>query len=213
MITEFPEVDPVRVGHPFDVSCNASGVPSPTVALYINGEQSFSGSSVRHVITSASIKLDNGTYECIASSTSRATGQPFPTDSKSIEVIVQGLHTYIIISYICTYIPICYCTDRPDRIRKNKVQYNAINLTAINLMWEEPFDSNSPITNYTVSCDKCPIKSTTVDATVTSLVITGLIPGVQYGVSVVAVNALASGPDGGIVMVQSATPGMNHKLV
>ena len=90
-ITEFPEVGPLRIGDPLHVFCSASGIPSPTIQLFINDEEAFKGPlSVTHRVTSVTIKNDHGTYECVASSNSRATGEPFPTASKSIEVIVQG---------------------------------------------------------------------------------------------------------------------------
>ena len=89
-ITEFPEVGPLRIGDPLHVFCSASGIPLPTIRLFINDKEVFKGSlSVAHV-TSATIRNDHGTYKCVASSNSRATGEPFPTASKSIEVIVQG---------------------------------------------------------------------------------------------------------------------------
>ena len=71
--------------------CSASGIPSPTVQLFINDKEIFQGSlSVTYNVTSATIKDDHGTYKCVASSENRATGQPFPAASKSIEVLVQG---------------------------------------------------------------------------------------------------------------------------
>ena len=75
--------------------CNVSGIPRPSVTIYRNGKEvagPFSG-SLGHTITSASAKNDHGTYNCNASSISTATGLPFPTASKSIQVIVQGLIT------------------------------------------------------------------------------------------------------------------------
>ena len=92
-ITKFPEVGPFRAGDPLHVFCSASGIPSPTIQLFINDEEIlvFHGAlSVTHNVTSTTIRNDHGTYKCVASSNSRATGQPFPTASKSIEVIVQG---------------------------------------------------------------------------------------------------------------------------
>ena len=90
-ITKFPEIGPFKVGDPLYVFCSASGVPSPTITLFINDEEAFQGPlSVALNVTSATIKNDNGTYKCVANSNSRATGQPFPTASKLIEVIVQG---------------------------------------------------------------------------------------------------------------------------
>ena len=109
--------------------------------------------------------------------------------------------------YICIYL---FSTGVPEKIKRGKLQYNPINLTAIRLTWAEPLDSNSPIINYTVSCDKCPTKSITVDTNVT--VITGLIPGVEYKLNVAAVNAFGRGPDSVAVTAQSATSGVNHKL-
>ena len=90
-ITKFPEVGPFRIGDPLHVFCSASGIPSPTVTLFINDKETFRGRlSVAYNVTSATIKNDHGTYECVASSNSKATGQPFATASKSIEVLVQG---------------------------------------------------------------------------------------------------------------------------
>ena len=48
--------------------------------------------SFQYTVTSATSKDDHGTYYCNASSTSTATGQSFPTASKSIEVLVQGIY-------------------------------------------------------------------------------------------------------------------------
>lgn len=90
-ITKFLVVGPFRVGEPLHVFCSASGIPSPTITLFLNDEKIFQGAlSVTLNITSATIRNDNGTYRCMASSTSRATGEPFPSASKSIEVLVQG---------------------------------------------------------------------------------------------------------------------------
>ena len=61
-----------------------------------------------------------------------------------------------------------------------------------------------------MSCDKCLTRSSIADTNVT--VIAGLIPGVDYKFNVAAVNAFGKGQDSVNVNVQSATPGMNHKL-
>ena len=92
----FEEVDPIKDDGSLYLFCNASGVPTPTITIYRNGKEfagPFSGGSLGHTITSASAKSDHGTYSCNASSMSRTTGLPFPTASKSIQVIVQGLIT------------------------------------------------------------------------------------------------------------------------
>ena len=109
--------------------------------------------------------------------------------------------------YVFMYL---YITGPPERIKRGKIKYNAINLTAINLTWAEPFDSNSPITHYIVLCDKCPTQLSDVDTNVT--VIVGLIPGVEYKLNVAAVNGFGRGQDSVNINAQSATPGMNHKL-
>lgn len=97
-------------------------------------------------------------------------------------------------------------TGVPEKIRgQNRLAYKAINLTAVNLTWGKPFDRNSPITSYIVMCDNCPTTSSAVDANVTELVISGLTPGVEYAVNVVAVNNIGEGPDSNTVMASSAT--------
>ena len=109
--------------------------------------------------------------------------------------------------YVFMYL---YITGPPERIKRGKIKYNAINLTAINLTWAEPFNSNSPITHYVVSCDKCPTPLSDVYTNVT--VIVGLTPGVEYKLNVAAVNAIGSGQDSVNINAESATPGMNYKL-
>lgn len=94
-ITEFPEVDPIRVGEDFDLSCSADGVPTPNITIYKDDTEisSFTGRSVQLTITSATARKDHGKYTCIVNSISKTTGQQFPIDSRSIQVIVQGLCT------------------------------------------------------------------------------------------------------------------------
>lgn len=103
-------------------------------------------------------------------------------------------------------------TDVPDKIVKsNRLRYNPVSLTSVNLTWGEPFDGNSPITNYTVSCGNCPMTSVVVDSNVTELVVIGLTPGVEYEFKVAAVNKFGRGQDSNTIMAQSATPGMVNK--
>ena len=214
-ITAFAEVDPIKDGENLYLVCSASGVPTPSIAIYRNGEEvvSFLGGSVEQTITSASAKNDHGTYSCNASSTSRATGQPFPIASKSIQVIVQGLNAYLVYQSCLTYLCVLLYTDVPDKIAKsNRLRYNPVSLTSVNLTWGEPFDGNSPITNYTVSCDNCPMTSIVVDSNVTELVVSRLTPGVEYEFKVAAVNKFGRGQDSNTVMAQSATPGMVNKI-
>ena len=105
--------------------------------------------------------------------------------------------------------PVVY-TGVPDKIRgQNKLEYNPVSLTAVNLTWGQPFDNNSPIINYIVSCDICPTTSTVLDANVTNLVIDGLTPGVEYKFNVAALNILGAGLDSNTVNALSATPGIH----
>ena len=104
-------------------------------------------------------------------------------------------------------------TGVPDKINKlNRLKYNPVSLTAVNLTWGEPFDGNSPITNYTVSCGNCSTTTYVVDGSVTELVISGLTPGVVYAFNVAAKNKFGKGPDSNTVMAQSATPSMLDNL-
>ena len=91
-ITEFAEVDPIRVGENLDLLCTATGVPTPILTIYNDGEfvASLPGGYLTHTITSASSRDDHGMYNCTAHSTSKATGQPLPVASKTIQVIVEG---------------------------------------------------------------------------------------------------------------------------
>lgn len=94
-------------------------------------------------------------------------------------------------------------TGVPDKIKgQNKLQYNAINLTAVRLTWGAPSDNNSPITGYIVLCDECP--SRMVEPSVTDVVIDGLTPGKEYTFNVVAVNDIGNGSVSNTVMAQSA---------
>ena len=213
-ITAFPEVDPIKDGESLNLLCSASGVPTPSITIYRNGEEvvSFLGGSVKQTITSASAKNDHGTYSCNASSTSRTTGQPFPDASKSIQVIVQGLNAYPVhqscLAYLCAFL----YTDVPDKIAKsNRLRYNPVSLTSVNLTWGEPFDGNSPIISYNVSCGICPMTSIMVNGNVTELMVGGLTPGVEYEFNVAAVNKFGRGPGSNTIMIQSATPGMVNK--
>jgi len=91
-ITEFTELDPIRVGKDLTLSCSADGVPTPTITIYKDDEEILSlRGSVQHKITSATVK-DHGNYTCNVNSISKTTGKPFPVDSRSIQVIVQGLY-------------------------------------------------------------------------------------------------------------------------
>ena len=93
-------------------------------------------------------------------------------------------------------------TGVPDKINKsNKLKYNPVNLTAVNLTWGEPFDGNSPITGYVMSCGNCSTMTFVVDGNVTELVISGLTPGVVYVFNVAAKNKFGKGPDSNTVMV------------
>lgn len=110
-------------------------------------------------------------------------------------------------------IDVCICillyTGVPDKIKGSKrLEFDAINLTAVILSWSQPFDSNSPITSYIVSCNECHTPSNMTIVNVTNVVINGLTPGVEYLFSVLAVNDIGKGPDSNSVKIQSATPGI-----
>ena len=90
----FEEVDPIEDGSELHLLCSASGIPTPSITIYRNDEKvsgPLPGGSLEYTVTSASAKNNHGTYSCNASSISNITGLPFPTASKSIQVIVQGL--------------------------------------------------------------------------------------------------------------------------
>lgn len=215
-ITAFAEVDPIKDGESLYLFCSASGVPTPSITIYRNGEEvvgGFPAGSLVYTTTSASAKHDHGTYSCNASSTSRTTGQPFPIASKSIQVIVQGLNAYVVYQSYLTYLCVFLYTDVPDKITKsNRLKYNSVSLTSVNLTWGEPFDGNSPIISYNVSCGICPNTSIMVNGNVTELVVSGLTPGVEYEFKVAAVNKFGRGQDSNTVNAQSATPGMSSSL-
>jgi len=108
---------------------------------------------------------------------------------------------------------ILLCTGAPDKIKGPKrLEFNAVNLTAVNLRWTQPFDNNSPITGYILSCKECRTLSNVTVGNVTNVVINGLTPGVGYQFSILAVNDIGKGPDSNPVKIQSATPGINKYL-
>ena len=113
-----------------------------------------------------------------------------------------------VLSYVKLYTIIIQFFSGVPRIVPDVTVYSItmnfnVNIVALTLSWEEPFNNLDPIVNYTVSCSSdvtCPPNFTTTDNTTRSYTITNLTPMTTYTFSVVATNSIGSG-EAGVVMI------------
>ena len=191
--------------------CGGFGFPIPTITWFQNGSlvepeenenvtisttQSTSDLNTSSVLTIVRPEMNNsGDYRCALSSSVAAFEDVM---SEEVLVLVQGKQesgSYSLVldlSLVEKYISTSFA-DTPEQ--PQNVMAVGVGSREINLTWVEPHDNNAPITGYLimymepgfVTGERMRVVNTSA---VEMATITGLFPGVDYMVMVIAYNEI-----------------------
>eukprot|EP00118_Oscarella_pearsei_P023283 m.275784 g.275784 ORF g.275784 m.275784 type:complete len:1931 (+) comp40604_c0_seq9:2253-8045(+) len=173
----------IDLGKSFSLSCTAAGNPSPIIVFYLTTSgstpvtlkvkldsnrtvSSDSNGKVTLTVTGAETS-DSGQYFC------QAVNQAGQVNSSTSTILVSG---------------------PPSRIDPSLVTSTSTTNSTITFKWTEPYDGNSPITNYTIrykesgSSDNYKTDST-LDSLARTSTLSGLKPYTNYAILIIPANS------------------------